>query len=71
MYAAFHVILGSYSHVIPKAFNFIQTEVHVFLGNLRRQDNQAEKVDFVFQRLVSDHQAAFFHHTLFDDWSHL
>lgn len=43
-----HVLLGFYSHVITKPFNFIQTKIHVFLGNLWRQDNHAEKVDFVF-----------------------
>lgn len=38
---------------------------------MRRQNNHAEKIDFVFQRLVSDHHAAFFHHALLDGWSYL
>lgn len=66
-----HPIDMGFSHAISKPFNFIQTEIHIFQGNLWRQNNQAEKVDFVFQRLISDHHAAFFHHALFDEWSHL
>lgn len=65
------VFQKKFLHVISKPFNFIQTEIHIFLANLRRQNNHAEKIDFVFQRLVADHHAAFFHHPLFDGWSHL
>lgn len=59
------------SQIVPQSFNFIEKEVHICLGNQRRENNHSEKVDLVFQRLVAHHHSALFHHALLDDWSYL
>lgn len=63
--------LGFWSQILSQSLDLVEKEVHVCLGDKRREHNQSEKVDPVSQRLIAHHHRALFRHAFLDDRSNL